>query len=208
MRVKSRIPYFLFTACANGFSRKEVAMIAVGQTLPEGKLMESTAFDESTGCPMPPQEVDVAAATKGKKIVIFGLPGAFTPTCTEQQLPGFEAAYDEIKGYGIDEVYCLSVNDAFVMNAWFDSLGITKVKALPDGNGSFTTSAGMAVQKTNLGFAIRSWRYAIVVDNGILEWSGVEEGKRDNASDDPYEASTPQRVVQYLQAKQDGWVGK
>jgi peroxiredoxin len=139
----------------------------------------------------------------GKRVVVFALPGAFTPTCTEQQLPGYEAAYDEIKGYGIDEVYCLSVNDAFVMNAWFDSLGITKVKALPDGNGAFTAAAGMAVQKTNLGFAIRSWRYAIVVDNGVLEWSGVEEGKRDNASDDPYEASTPQRVVQYLQAKQD-----
>lgn len=138
----------------------------------------------------------------GKRVVVFALPGAFTPTCTEQQLPGFEAAYDEIKGYGIDEIYCLSVNDAFVMNAWFDSLGVTKVKALPDGNGAFTAAAGMAVQKTNLGFAIRSWRYAIVVNNGELEWSGVEEGKRDNASDDPYEASTPQRVIQYLEAKQ------
>jgi peroxiredoxin len=139
----------------------------------------------------------------GKRVVVFALPGAFTPTCTEQQLPGFEAAYDEIKGYGVDEVYCLSVNDAFVMNAWFDSLGITKVKALPDGNGAFTASAGMAVQKTNLGFAVRSWRYAIVVNNGELEWSGVEEGKRDNASDDPCEASTPQCVIQYLEAKRD-----
>lgn len=138
-----------------------------------------------------------------KRVVLFALPGAFTPTCTEQQLPGFEAAYDEIKGYGIDEVYCLSVNDAFVMNAWFDSLGVTKVKSLPDGNGAFTATVGMAVQKTNVGFAARSWRYALVVNNGVLEWSGVEEGKRDNASDDPYEASTPQRVIQYLEAKRD-----
>lgn len=137
----------------------------------------------------------------GKRVVLFALPGAFTPTCTNQQLPGFEAAYDEIKGYGIDEVYCLSVNDAFVMNAWFDSLDIQKVKALPDGNGAFTGSAGMAVQKTNVGFAVRSWRYTLVLNDGAIEWAGVEEGKRDNASDDPYEASTPDRVIQYLQAK-------
>lgn len=137
----------------------------------------------------------------GKRIVLFALPGAFTPTCTNQQLPGFEAAYDEIKGYGIDEVYCLSVNDAFVMNAWLDSLNIQNVKAIPDGNGAFTASAGMAVQKTDVGFATRSWRYALVLNNGAIEWAGVEEGKRDNASDDPYEASTPDRVIQYLQAK-------
>ena len=138
----------------------------------------------------------------GKRTVVFALPGAFTPTCSEQQLPGFEAAYDDIKSYGIDEVYCLSVNDAFVMNAWLNDLGITKVKALPDGNGAFTGAAGMAVSKTNLGFAVRSWRYSVVINDGVIEWAGVEEGKRDNASDDPYEASTPERVIQYLQAKQ------
>lgn len=137
----------------------------------------------------------------GKRVVLFALPGAFTPTCTEQQLPGFEAAYDEIKTYGIDEIYCLSVNDAFVMNAWFKDLGIQKVKAIPDGNGAFTGAAGMAVAKTNVGFAGRSWRYVIVINDGVIEWAGVEEGKRDNASDDPYEASTPERVIQYLQAK-------
>ena len=139
----------------------------------------------------------------GKRVVVFALPGAFTPTCTEQQLPGFEEAYDNIKALGVDEVYCLSVNDAFVMNAWFESLGIQKVKALPDGNGAFTSSAGMAVRKEDLGFAVRSWRYTIVVNNGELEWSGVEEGKRDNASDDPYEASTPAHVMGYLEAKRD-----
>ena len=138
----------------------------------------------------------------GKRVVVFALPGAFTPTCTEQQLPGFEASYDEIRGFNIDEVYCLSVNDAFVMNAWFKDLGIEKVKALPDGNGAFTGNAGMAVQKTDVGFAVRSWRYAAIINDGVIEWAGVEEGKRDNASDDPYEASTPQRVIQYLQAKQ------
>lgn len=139
----------------------------------------------------------------GKRVVIFALPGAFTPTCTEQQLPGFEASYDEIRSYGVDEVYCLSVNDAFVMNAWFKDLGITKVKALPDGNANFTAAAGMAVRKDDLGFATRSWRYAAVISDGTLEWAGVEEGKRDLASDDPYEASTPERVLQYLQARQE-----
>ena len=137
----------------------------------------------------------------GKRVVVFALPGAFTPTCTEQQLPGFEAAYDQIKSFGVDEVYCLSVNDAFVMNAWFESLGITKVKALPDGNGEFTQAGGMAVQKTNLGFAVRSWRYCLLADDGQIEWTGVEEGKRNNASDDPYEMSTPERLIQYLEAK-------
>ncbi len=136
------------------------------------------------------------------RFVVFALPGAFTPTCSEKQLPGFEAAYDEIKSYGVDEIYCLSVNDAFVMNAWFESLGIQKVKALPDGNGAFTGSAGMGVAKTNVGFAVRSWRYVTVINNGEVEWVGSEEGKRDNASDDPYTESTPERVIQYLQAKQ------
>lgn len=139
----------------------------------------------------------------GKRVVLFALPGAFTPTCTEQQLPGFEAAYEEIKSYGVDEIYCLSVNDAFVMNAWFDSLGITKVKGIPDGNGAFTTTLKMGVSKENLGFGIRSWRYALVLTNGDVEWSGVEEGQRNLASDDPYEASTPERVIQYLQARQE-----
>lgn len=139
----------------------------------------------------------------GKRVVVFALPGAFTPTCTEQQLPGFEAYYDEIKSFGVDEIYCLAVNDAFVMNAWFKDLGIAKVKPLPDGNGSFTASAGMAVAKTNFGFASRSWRYAVVINDGTIEWAGVEQGKRDNASDDPYTESTPERVIQYLQAKQN-----
>lgn len=137
----------------------------------------------------------------GKRVVLFALPGAFTPTCSERQLPGFEAAYDEIRSKGVDEVYCLSVNDGFVMNAWFDSLGIEKVKAIPDGNGAWTQSAKMAVTKENLGFGIRSWRYALVINNGAIEWAGVEPGQRGLASDDPYGESSPERVIQYLDAK-------
>jgi peroxiredoxin len=140
---------------------------------------------------------------KGKRSVIFALPGAFTPTCSEQQLPGFEAAYDEIKALGVDEVYCLSVNDAFVMNAWAESLGIKKVKMIPDGNGAFTVALKSAVAKTNLGFGTRSWRLALIVnENAVVEWAGIEEGQRANASDDPYERSTPEAVMAALRGIQ------
>ena len=135
----------------------------------------------------------------GKRTVLFMLPGAFTPTCSEQQLPQFEAAYDEIASYGIDQVICVSVNDAFVMRAWGKSLGIEKVQLLPDGNGSFTSGIKGAVAKENLGFGARAWRLAMIVnENGMVEWAGVEDGQRANASDDPYEKSTPQEVIMAL----------
>ncbi len=96
----------------------------------------------------------------GKRVVLFALPGAFTPTCSAYQLPGYEAFYDMFREQGIDEVFCLSVNDAFVMNAWGKDQGIEKVKLIPDGNGEFTSYMGLLVKKFNLGFASRSWRYA------------------------------------------------
>ncbi len=132
----------------------------------------------------------------GKRTVIFLVPGAFTPTCSEQQLPGFEAFYDSIAEFGVEQIYCLAVNDAFVMNAWFESLGIEKVKPLPDGNGAFTSGIKAAVSKENLGMGARAWRLAIIVnENGVPEWIGVEPGQRANASDDPYGESTPERVI-------------
>jgi peroxiredoxin len=121
----------------------------------------------------------------GKRVVLFLLPGAFTPTCSTQQLPGFEEAYDEIRSYGVDEVFCISVNDAFVMNAWGESLGVSKVKLLPDGNGDFTRGLRAAVEKSNLGFGARAWRCALIVTaEGEVQWAGVEEGQRANASDE------------------------
>ena len=135
----------------------------------------------------------------GKRSVVFMFPGAFTPTCTEQQLPGFEKAYKEITDLDVDEVYCLSVNDAFVMNAWAKSLKVKNVKMLPDGNGAFTVGLKAAVAKTNLGFGTRSWRLALIVnENCVVEWAGVEDGQRPNASDDPYEKSTPEAVLAAL----------
>ena len=133
--------------------------------------------------------------SKGKRIVIFALPGAFTPTCSTQQLPGFEENYGKFQDKGIDEVYCLSVNDSFVMNAWFKDLGIENVKSLPDGARSFTMSIGALCEKNNLGFGFRSWRYAIVVNDGVVENVFSEEGFGNNIETDPYEVSTPENVL-------------
>jgi peroxiredoxin len=136
----------------------------------------------------------------GKRVVIFSLPGAFTPTCSAYQLPGFEEKYEDFIGLGIDDIYCVSVNDGFVMNAWARDQNIEKVKLVPDGNAYFTRSMGMFVSKSNLGFGDRSWRYAAVVDNGVIEKLFVEVGQRDNADTDPYEQTTPENVLEYVSA--------
>jgi thioredoxin-dependent peroxiredoxin len=134
----------------------------------------------------------------GKKIVLFALPGAFTPTCSSTHAPGYESVYDDIKALGVDEVYCLSVNDAFVMKKWADDLGVSKVKMLPDGNGEFTRKMGMLVEKNNLGFGDRSWRYSMFVDNGVIQKMFVEEGFGDNCASDPFEVSDATTMTTYL----------
>ncbi len=136
----------------------------------------------------------------GKRVIIFSLPGAFTPTCSAYQLPGFEEKYEEFQALGIDEIYCISVNDGFVMNAWAQDQNIKNVKLIPDGNAYFTRSMGQLVAKTNLGFGQRSWRYAAVVDNGMIEKLFEEAGKQDNAPSDPYEATTPEAVLEYVKS--------
>ena len=136
----------------------------------------------------------------GKRVVVFSLPGAFTPTCSAYQLPGFEEKYEEFKSLGIDEIYCISVNDGFVMNAWAKDQNIKNVKLIPDGNAYFTRSMGMLVTKSNLGFGDRSWRYAAIVDNGVIEKIFVEDGQRDNADTDPYETTTPEVVLEYVKS--------
>jgi len=134
----------------------------------------------------------------GKRVVIFSLPGAFTPTCSAYQLPGFEQKYEEFVQLGIDAIYCISVNDGFVMNAWAKDQGIEKVTLIPDGNAYFTRSMGQLVLKSNLGFGERSWRYAAVVDSGIIEKLFEEPGRSDNAADDPYGETTPEAVLKYV----------
>ena len=134
----------------------------------------------------------------GKRVIIFSLPGAFTPTCSAYQLPGFEDNYDEFAALGIDAIYCISVNDGFVMNAWAKDQGIEKVQLIPDGNAHFTRAMGQLVRKSNLGFGERSWRYAAVVDNEIIEKLFEEPGRSDNAADDPYGETTPEAVLEYV----------
>tara|TARA_A100001234_G_scaffold200774_1_gene192991 strand:+ start:255 stop:794 length:540 start_codon:yes stop_codon:yes gene_type:complete len=135
---------------------------------------------------------------KNKKSIIFSLPGAFTPTCSTYQLPDFDKLYDDFKKSGIDEIYCISVNDSFVMNAWAKHHKIDKVKVIPDGNAEFTRKMGMLVEKNNLGFGYRSWRYAALIDNCKIIESFVEPGFEDNCENDPYEMSSPQVILEYL----------
>ena len=148
-------------------------------------------------------DIDTLELAEDRKIVVFGLPGAFTPTCSSQQLPGFEKLYHEFRKAGIDDIFCVSVNDTFVMNEWALDQGLGNVKLLPDGSGEFTVKIGMDVRKDNLGFGLRSWRYAAVYDNGLLVWSGVEEGFVDNIEGDPYEVSKPENVLDNVKAF--GW---
>ena len=136
---------------------------------------------------------------KDKKVVIFGLPGAFTPTCSSQQLPAYEGLYDKFKDLGIDEVYCVSVNDAFVMNAWARALRLEKVKLIPDGSGAFTRSLGMLVNKPAQGFGLRSWRYSAYVDDREIVKFFEEPGLNElSTDDDPYEVSDPETMLRYL----------
>jgi len=135
----------------------------------------------------------------GKRTVLFMVPGAFTPTCSDQQLPAFEAEFDNLKAMGADQVVCMSVNDAFVMNAWAESQGIEKVTMIPDGNGAFASGIRAAVTKENFGMGVRSWRLAMIINENVIpEWIGIEEGQRANASDDPYVASSPAVVADAL----------
>ena len=134
-----------------------------------------------------------------KEVVVFGLPGAFTPTCSAFQLPKFEELYDTFKDLGIDEVYCTSVNDSFVMNAWFEQQGITKVKALPDGNGDFAKSVNMINDFTNRGFGLRSWRYCMFVKNAEIKVRYTEWGEPEACPiQDPFEVSNAEKMIEAL----------
>jgi len=144
------------------------------------------------------QEMTTADYFAGKRAILFSLPGAFTPTCSTYQLPGFEKNMAAFAEHGIDEIYCLSVNDSFVMNQWAKAQGIGHVKVIPDGAGEFSRKMGMLVRKDNLGFGLRSWRYAAIVDDGVIEAWFEEPGLMDNCPDDPYGVSSPENLLAYL----------
>ena len=141
---------------------------------------------------------------KDKKVILFSLPGAFTPTCSNQQLPGFEKLADVFKEHGIDEIYCMSVNDSFVMNAWADKQKLENVKVIPDGNGEFTEKVGMLCSKRDKCFGDRSWRYAAIINDGVVEKVFEEPGKADDVTTDPYGESSPENVLKFLQATANG----
>jgi peroxiredoxin len=174
----------------------------IGRTIPDVTL-KTRVRDESIEGPNPFRWQDVGTADlfAGKRIVVFSLPGAFTPTCSTEQCPAFERFYDEFKAKGVDEVYCVSVNDAFVMYQWGKHLGVKNVKLLPDGSADFTRRMGMLIRKDHLGFGERSWRYAMVVDNGVVTAWFEEPGINDQGLDeDPYGASAPEPVLEWVQA--------
>lgn len=172
------------------------------KTVPD-VVFKTRVRDESVGGenPFRWQDRTTEELFGGKRVVVFALPGAFTPTCSSTHLPGYEKHYDEIKALGVDEVYCLSVNDAFVMFQWGKHQGVQKVVLLPDGNGEFTRKMGMLVEKSNLGFGMRSWRYSMVVDNEQIEKMFVEPGLSDDCPTDPFEVSDADTMLAYLRGR-------
>eukprot|EP01032_Pedospumella_encystans_P024661 gene24661-27882_t len=190
----------------------------VGDAAPN-TLIKARVRDESVGGdnPFAWKDVHTSELFNGKRVVLFALPGAFTPQCSSTHLPGYEAAYEEIKSHGVDEIYCLSVNDAFVMRQWGLHQGLEeektdasnplnpgnfkKVKLIPDGACAFTRAMGFSCTwSTERGFGERSWRYAVVINNGVIEKLFIEPGFEQNFGPDPDVASHAKHVLEYLQA--------
>lgn len=158
--------------------------------------------DDSIAGPNPFRWEDVTTKQlfAKKDVVVFSLPGAFTPTCSTFQVPNFEKLYNNFKSYGVEEIYCISVNDAFVMNAWAKQQAVSNIKMLPDGNGEFTRKMGMLVDKSNLGFGMRSWRYAFYAKDCQIIKMWAEPGLSDNADSDPYGVTSPESLLQWFSA--------
>ena len=171
----------------------------VGERVPE-VTFKTRVRDESVegDNPFRWQDMTTQDIFGGKKVVLFALPGAFTPTCSSTHLPGYEKHYQDFKDLGIDEVICLSVNDAFVMFNWGKDQGAENVFLLPDGNAEFTEKMGMLVEKENLGFGSRSWRYSMMVDDGEIKHMFVEDGFSDNCETDPFEVSDAHTMLTAL----------
>lgn len=174
----------------------------IGQTVPDIRL-KTRVRDDSIDGPNPFRWHDVSTGdlfARGRHVV-FSLPGAFTPTCSNSQLPGFEQMYDEFREAGVADVHCISVNDAFVMYQWGKVQGVRQVKLLPDGAGHFTRRMGMLINKDHLGFGYRSWRYAMVIDDGQVTQMFIEPGINDDgANGDPYGQTAPEPILAWVRA--------
>ncbi|MGJ3253625.1 MAG: peroxiredoxin [Elainellaceae cyanobacterium] len=183
--------------------------MAVIQSLPD-VTFKTRVRDESVPGPNPFRWQDQTTQDifGGKKVIVFSLPGAFTPTCSSNHLPRYEELYDEFKALGIDEIVCVSVNDAFVMFQWGKQIGAKNVFLLPDGNAEFTRKMGMLVDKSNLGFGLRSWRYSMLVDDCKIEKIFVEPDFGDNCPTDPFEVSDADTMLAYLKGSEPAGVSE
>ena len=149
-------------------------MIKVGDKLPAGSLQEYIEV-EGNGCSLGPNSFDIEKATAGKKIAIFGLPGAYTPTCSAKHVPGYVEKADELKRLGVDEIWCVSVNDAFVMGAWGrDQKTAGKVRMMADGSAEFAKATGLTLDLTPRGMGLRSNRYSMLVVDGVVKTLNIE----------------------------------
>jgi glutaredoxin/glutathione-dependent peroxiredoxin len=152
-------------------------MIAIGDALPEATLWESAGFGEA--CPLAPAPVSVREASHGKRIVIFGLPGAYTPTCSAQHVPGYVQHLHELKTRGVDEVWCVSVNDGYVMAAWGKELGaLGKIRMLGDGNAELARKLGLENDSSKGGMGVRCRRFSLLVEQGVVKQVNVEEPRK------------------------------
>jgi peroxiredoxin len=164
-------------------SFKGAPMIKVGDTLPAATLMEFVEV-EGNGCSIGPNPVDVAKASAGKTIALFALPGAFTPTCSAKHVPGYVEHYEQFKAAGVDEIWCVSVNDAFVMGAWArDQHSGTKVRMLADGSADFSKATGLTLDLTSRGMGLRSNRYSMLVKDGKVATLNIEGPGKFEVSD-------------------------
>jgi len=158
-------------------------MIKVGDRLPEATLSEFIET-ETAGCPLGPNSFKVSDLVKGKKIVIFGLPGAYTPTCSAKHVPGYLANYDQLKAKGVDEIWCISVNDAYVMGAWGrDQKATGKIRMMADGNAEFTKMLGLEADLTAGGMGLRMKRMSMLVDDGVVKQLNIEAPRKFEVSD-------------------------
>ena len=158
-------------------------MIQVGDKLPAGTLQEFIEV-EGEGCSIGPNAFDIQKATAGKTVAIFGLPGAYTPTCSAKHVPGYVARADELKAAGVDEIWCVSVNDAFVMGAWGRDQGTAgKVRMMADGSADFAKATGLTLDLTARGMGLRSNRYSMLVQDGVVKTLNVEGPGKFEVSD-------------------------
>lgn len=175
------------------------------QTVPDS-VFHTRVRNDNLGGPNPYEwkELTTDDVFAGKRVVLFAVPGAYTPACSDTHLPGYEAAHDAFTALGVDQVICLAVNDAFVLFNWAKAKDIAKVFMLPDGNGDFTRKMGMLVQRTSQGLGLRSWRYSMYVEDKVIRRMFVEPGFRDNPPGVPVQVSDAQTMLDWLRADRGG----